>query len=48
MGEERETMALQRQRYLNDILTEMKDYEAAHINTAVVDRMEKVVVSSLA
>ena len=26
----------------------MKDYERAHINTAVIDRMEKVVVSSLA
>lgn len=41
-------MALQRQRLLGDLLSEMKDYERAHINTAVIDRMEKVVVSSLA
>lgn len=33
---------------LGDLLSEMKDYERAHINSAVIERMEKVVVSSLA
>lgn len=41
-------MALQRQRVLGDLLGEMKEYERAHISTAVMERMEKVVVTSMA
>jgi hypothetical protein len=32
---------------LNDVLAEMKEYEAATVNQVVVDRMEKIVTSSL-
>jgi hypothetical protein len=30
------------------MLTEMKEYEAANINSNMMDRMEKIVISSLA
>lgn len=48
MGEQREQMALQRQRVLGDLLGELKEYERAHISSAVMERMEKVVVTSMA
>lgn len=48
MGEQREQMALQRQRVLNELLGEMKEYERAHISSTAIDRMEKVVISSMA
>lgn len=41
-------MALQRQRVLNELLGEMKEYERAHISSTAIDRMEKVVISSMA
>jgi len=48
MGIQREQMALERQRVLGDLVGELKEYEKAHISTAAMDRMEKVVVASLA
>lgn len=33
---------------MHEIMTEMKSFEAANINSTMMDRMEKVVVSSLA
>lgn len=48
MGEQREQMALKRQRVINELLGELKEYERAHISSTAIDRMEKVVVSSLA
>lgn len=33
---------------MTGLLSEMKEYEAANINTTMMDRMEKIVISSLA
>jgi hypothetical protein len=33
---------------MGDMMNEMKAFEAANINTTMMDRMEKIVVSSLA
>lgn len=48
MGIQREQFALERQRVLGDLVGELKEYEKAHISTAAMDRMEKVVVASMA
>jgi len=48
MGEKREQIALQRQRVLGDLLGELKEYEKAHISSTAIERMEKIVVASLA
>lgn len=33
---------------MSELITEMKQYEASNINQGMIDRMEKIVVSSLA
>ena len=48
MQEKREQMTLERQRLVHELLDEMKSYEKSHINTLMVERMEKVVAGSLA
>jgi hypothetical protein len=33
---------------MSELISEMKEYEASNINQGMIDRMEKIVVSSLA
>ena len=40
--------SLKRKNVVGSLLSEMKEYEQATMSTAVVERMEKVVVASLA
>lgn len=48
IGEQREQMALERQRVLGDLIGELNNYERAYISANAVDRLEKVLVSSMA
>jgi hypothetical protein len=41
-------MALERQRVLTDLMDELKAYERAQISSTAIDRMEKVIINSLA
>lgn len=46
--EDREMAALKRKNVVGGLLAEMKEYEQATMSSAIVERMEKVVVASLA
>ena len=41
-------MKLQKDRLLGDLMQEMKEYDKASMSTVMVERMEKVIASSLA
>ena len=46
--EDREMATLERKNMIGSLLHEMKEYEKATISTTIVERMEKIVASSLA
>lgn len=46
--EERHRESAKHKAIMGDMMNEMKAFEAANINTTMMDRMEKIVVSSLA
>jgi hypothetical protein len=46
--EQKTTAEIKHKNILSEMVSEMKLYEASNINQAVIDRMEKIVVSSLA
>jgi hypothetical protein len=46
--EENAANAIKHKNMMSGLLAEMKEYEAANINTTMMDRMEKIVISSLA
>ncbi len=46
--EESEVNAVKHNNMMAGLLTELKEYEAANINATMMDRMEKIVISSLA
>ena len=39
---------MQKNRVLGDLISEMKEYDKANLSTVMVERMEKVITSSLA
>ena len=48
LAEEFEHKRLERNRMIGSLMTELKEYEKATMSEALVDRLEKIMVSSMA
>ena len=46
--EEQEQNTLKRNRMIGDLMSEMANYEKATMSTVMVDRLEKIIASSMA
>ena len=48
LAEEQNQKTMERNRMIGDLMHEMKEFEKASMSTVMVDRLEKILVSSLA
>ena len=48
LAEEQEHKRLERNRMIGSLMTEMREYEKATMSEALMDRLEKIIASSMA
>ena len=48
LAEEQEHKRLERNRMIGSLMTEMREYEKATMSEALIDRLEKIIASSMA